>query len=190
MMVGPCPAPTWPKARWYHIASHMSCVYFNHALRGMHLLASRQMAVTHGPAELPMPSSYPKTKLITIGDYFYTSASLENVTEITPCLGEPDINGSIVGLLLRYSNGRQACVGRFRLDRAGKSLKASASGMLFLGFSRTMQNHPYVARVSVSRPRRAELTWLDLPWEGKLEWWFSCKECKVCHEGKMSLPLI
>ena len=178
MMVGPCVPSRWREGHWRRIGANPSCIYFNLSVRGIHLFASYQHAVAGRPAELTTPL-YPKRDIK--GHYFYNTAWLGGVVAITPCL-ELSVPPSVIGLLLRYVDGRQVCVGRFRLDCCARTIELDSSTGLFLGFAHGENSLPYLAKVDIYPPERAGLTWLDLPWEGKLEWWYSSQECIVSHD--------
>jgi hypothetical protein len=63
---------------------------------------------------------------------YYTSAKLEGIREITPCLHwKLDWHRSdiIVGFLLTYTDGRQRCVGEVRLDQLGAPQKVTSETM-------------------------------------------------------------
>jgi len=181
-MAGPLLAPTWGVGQWHHLGSKPSEIYFSYTHRSLYALACSPPHISNRTVSLPAPSSYPAS--VMLGKYLFTVAPLENVTEVTPCLGVGRVDPLIVGLLFRYSDGRRACVGEFRLDRCGTTMEVGTSGGLFLGLTQTMLNRSCVTRVEIFRPKdRAPLTWLDLPWKGNLEWWFSHTECQVSYDG-------
>jgi hypothetical protein len=192
MLVGPYPSPKLPKAKWFQVGSlsdTSSRIYFNYARRGIHLIAYGQLIVSTHPLSLQRPSCYPKGN--TIGEYFFTTASLERVAHITICQRVMEATSPIVGLLLRYSNGDRSCVGEFRLDSANETIEVGTSETLSLGFAKTAHRYPYVARVQVCPPIETDsLVWLVLPWKGKLEWWFSSGQCRVYHDKQMSPPMV
>lgn len=72
--------------------------------------------------------------------------------EIVLCEREFSTHSQITGLLIRYSNGNQASVGEFRLDRAGTTLRVDGSQELCLGFARTEFKHPYLAKAELFPP--------------------------------------
>jgi hypothetical protein len=111
--------------------------------------------------------------------------------EITICRREFQDHSPVIGLLIRYSNGNQACVGQFRLDCIGPALQVDGSQKLYLGFARTSFKGPFLAEVALFPPScRAPYEWLDVPWEGRLEWWFSLWQTKVHHGNQESLSLV
>lgn len=142
-------------------------------------------APAHHRPSLPTPSSpHPESYL---EDYLYTSASLNDIASIIPCIGKIVGKPAVIGLLLCDANGRESCVGQVRRDSLGCPLPVDPSQKLWLGFS-LERNLPRVQIVKTSRPLHQEdLTWIDVPWTGTLEWWFSFRQCKVYH-GNLSSP--
>lgn len=179
-MVGPVPPrPSERQAipKWKLVVTDPSRLYFDYDPQGIRLLAI-QSTVTSPPI---LRRSILHNQC-TLARYFYTAASLESITDIVPCLGGLQVDSPIVGLLLRYSDGRRACVGKARLDRLGPRIVVDASEVLFLGFARTARmRRQYVASVEVSKapPDQGSLAWLGVPWKGRLEWWFTSAECFV-----------
>ncbi|CVK84808.1 uncharacterized protein FMAN_01735 [Fusarium mangiferae] len=47
---------------------------------------------------------------------FYSSASLDNVRQVTPCMNSYDCRDTETGLLFTYTNGTRSCVGDFHFD--------------------------------------------------------------------------
>lgn len=117
-------------------------------------------------------------------DYFFTSASLDDVITVTPCTSNQDGMLAIIGLLFSASNGRESCVGQIRRDSLGCPLDVDRSQRLWLGFS-MQKRQPRVVKVDTFRSRE-ELTWFDMPWAGVLEWWFSFRQSRLYHEGRTS----
>ncbi|KAI1115064.1 hypothetical protein F5Y14DRAFT_144337 [Nemania sp. NC0429] len=135
---------------------------------------------------VPAPSSpYPESS--SLDDYFYSSAPLENIVELTPCEATVAGRRSVIGLLFRYSDGHQACVGQFRLDCAATPMLVGSSTEMWLSFD-TNDGYPFVDAVGIScPPRPMSRTCLYLSWAGKLEWWFSYKQCKLYYREQKSI---
>jgi hypothetical protein len=190
-LLGPHPAPHWRACNWtllYKPSATSSRIFFDDSPYGIHKLAFESPEPV-SPCEfpvLPEPSSpYPEST--SIDDYFYTSAVLDNVIELTPCNGETAGRPSVIGLLLRYSNGNQACVGQFRLDRTAKTIVVNDSSMMWLSFD-AVDGYPFVSSVGVSRPPKPmSRRCLHISWVGKLEWWFSYRQCKVYYRSQTSM---
>lgn len=165
-------------------------MFFNTSTRGTHNLAfESNHAILQSNARVPtLPeplSLYPESQ--PIEDYFYTSALLDNATTVTPCNGSYKGGAYITGLILTYTDGHESCVGHIRRDSLSCPLELTESPMLWLGFS--LENmEPRVAKIeTVSRPSDTHsLEWLEVPWTGQLEWWFSARQCKVHHKQKAS----
>lgn len=165
-------------------------VYFNESPLGILRLAINSCSDHSATPPVPIPlPRYPER--ITMEDYFYTTATLDDVVEITPCRREFNHHSAITGLLIRYSNGNRACVGQFRLDCIGPVLEVGGSQKLHLGFARSHLNAPYLAEAALFPPSRREpYEWLDVPWEGRLEWWFSFWQTKIHHGSQESPSLV
>ena len=144
---------------------------------------------------VPTPlSRYPECRAF-YEDYYYTTAALDDINLVTPCRRR--IGGTLVvtGLLLRAASGHISCVGQIRTDSLDCPLEVSpaTSQMLWLGFSPTSMGGHCVTSVIVARPSEMHAsttlqasTWLDLTFKGKLEWWYSFRQCKIHHEGQES----
>lgn len=118
--------------------------------------------------------------------WYYTNCRMEDALEITCCTDNTAPHKPIIGMLLRYSNGGRACVGQYRMDWALDTFTVNPSKALRIGFGKTRRNFLYVARTSLqglASPDLDSLTWVDIPWHGRLEWWFSQRQCKLCYSG-------
>lgn len=116
--------------------------------------------------------------------WYYTNCRLEDVVEITCCTDRTASHKPIIGMLIGYGNGRRACVGQYRMDWAMETLTVSPSGRLRIGLGKTRRNFPYVASISLpglATPDSDSLSWMDMPWHGKLEWWFSQRQCRLYY---------
>ena len=190
-VMGAHPKQCWPPCSYLYldqVGSGPGPVFFNDFAFGIRELAfetPQPVHITQSPS-LPKPESpYPEST--SLEEYFYTSAILDNVTELTPCRFETGSGSFISGLLLRYSNGCRACVGQIRLDRLQHSLAVGTSQKMCLGFSQISDGCPRLVSVGFSGLSRIDLNNLEIPLCGKLEWWFSHRQCKVYHDGRASL---
>ncbi|KAL8380725.1 hypothetical protein RB595_005146 [Gaeumannomyces hyphopodioides] len=114
--------------------------------------------------------------------WYYTGCRMENVTEITCCVDWRAKYKPIVGMMLYYKNGRRSCLGQYRPDRALSSLRIDTAGLLRIRMRKTTERYPYVAEVRVQGAADLDSSrWIDIPWRGKLEWWFSSRQCTLHH---------
>lgn len=192
MVLGPHPQSFWEEfCNWtllHESDGAPSRIFFDIAPSGIHKLGFESPppgGETSLPT-LPTPlSSYPEST--SLDDYFYTSAPLENIVEITLCDGTILGRRSIIGLLFRYSDGTRTCVGQFRTDRPTMRLAVNKSTKMWLSFD-TEDGYPFVDSVGVCRsPKPMSRTCLYISWVGRLEWWFSYKQCKVYYQGQESI---
>lgn len=92
-------------------------------------------------------------------------------------------------MLVRYGNGDRACVGQYRVDWTGDTRTVVTSEMLRIGVGKTRGGFPYVAKVGVRGLATADadkLVWMDVPWRGRLEWWFSQRQCRLFYSAQES----
>ncbi|SPO01888.1 uncharacterized protein DNG_04561 [Cephalotrichum gorgonifer] len=110
----------------------------------------------------------------------YSHCRMEDVAEITLCVGRISGIKAVIGLLLRYNNGRRSCLGRYRLDWTLAPVRVDPARMLRIGMGQTDDELPYVAEVGVGGVSGPEsLTWVDVPWKGRLVWWFAHSHCRL-----------
>lgn len=163
-------------------------IYFESSPLGVHKLAFESpQPVERQPLIVPAPTSWhPKT---AAGQgYFHSSAELSSVEEVTPCRHIVDGQVIVTGLLLRYSTGRQACVGQVRLDWLGRPLQVDMCQTLWLGFS-LEKGGMCVTALGLSRPESQKpMTFLDVPFRGSIDWWFSRMQCQVFYQNRASPP--
>ncbi|KAI0490551.1 hypothetical protein F4859DRAFT_520317 [Xylaria cf. heliscus] len=109
-------------------------------------------------------------------------AKTDDVMEITCCVKQAATHRPIVGMLLRYSNGRRACVGQYRTDWAFDNLTVDPSRPLNIDFGKDKRRLPYVAGVnSRGLGGPGSTSRMDIPWHGRLEWWLTKRQCKLYH---------
>lgn len=84
-------------------------------------------------------------------------------------------------MLLRYRDGRRACLGQYRLDWIAASLSVNHSQPLKIGFARSPARQPYVAviRQGDGANDPEHVRWLEVLWQGKLEWWAAQGQCRL-----------
>ncbi|KYK60914.1 hypothetical protein DCS_02054 [Drechmeria coniospora] len=116
--------------------------------------------------------------------WYYTNCRLENATEITCCADETASHKPIIGILVRYRDGSRSCLGQHRTDREQHTSTVHPATPLRIGLGKTKRKLPFVKKISTQDPSRPEvgsLSWISIPWRGRLEWWFSQRQCKICH---------
>lgn len=114
--------------------------------------------------------------------WHYTTCRLESVQSVTCCADPRARDSPVVGMLLRYRDGRRACVGQFRVDWAARPFPVDDSRALRIGLGTSAARIPYVAEISQRGEGGAGpggLRWMDVPWQGRLEWWFSQRQCRL-----------
>lgn len=113
--------------------------------------------------------------------------------EIIPCQRNLETHSPVVGLLIRYRNGDQACIGQFRFDCASTPLVIDRVQRLCLGFARTPSRRPYVSKVTQGPSSKEEdgiHEWIELPRTGRVDWWFTDIQCQVICPDQASLKLL
>ncbi|EFZ03787.1 hypothetical protein MAA_00861 [Metarhizium robertsii ARSEF 23] len=151
----------------------------------------RELALTPGPEEAnetrnlrkPAPEScYPA--ITSVKSYFYTFAPLENLDLIKTC----SFDGVVTGLLFQYHDGSRASVGQVRLDWLGQEQQVPHKATIGFAMSRTADQCPYVGSVLVCvaplarnlLPAKSDLDF-EVTCCGKLEWWFTRRQCQLAH---------
>ncbi|OTB17451.1 hypothetical protein K445DRAFT_310884 [Daldinia sp. EC12] len=88
----------------------------------------------------------------------------------------------IIGMMLQYEDDHRECLGQMRLDWTAQPLIVGEADKLYIAMD-IIERDSYVAVVSTSEPvdRGEYLSWLDVPWYGTLEWWFSYSQTTVSH---------
>lgn len=116
--------------------------------------------------------------------WHYTSCTLENVVEIACCVDGTVSHRQIIGMMVHYGDGHRACIGQHGSDWLLDKSSADPSMLLRIGLAKTRKNLPYVARITLGNPAAPVsnlFSWMDVPWRGKLEWWFSLRQCRIFH---------
>ncbi|OTB04404.1 hypothetical protein M426DRAFT_261938 [Hypoxylon sp. CI-4A] len=123
--------------------------------------------------------------------WFYSSCSMLGVAQITLCIDALSDHKPVIGMLLRYVDGRRECVGEMRFDMVTEPIQVGLSEKLHICTSTLSHGQDssdgdastwkYVKAVT-TQPPVVEVrgdTWLEVSWKGTLEWWFS----GACSEG-------
>lgn len=136
------------------------------------------------PAKRPRPGSLtpatPFSGTQSNEPWFFSSCSVNDITEITLCRDISLCHKPIIGMQVLYSSGHKACVGQFRFDRTFEriTVEEGCKG-LHIG-QMTKDRFLYVADVMVYPPcNPSKLCWVYMHWGGDLEWWFSSRQCFV-----------
>ncbi|OTB05541.1 hypothetical protein M426DRAFT_319811 [Hypoxylon sp. CI-4A] len=187
-VVGPQTLPNWPPCSWTLLDTPEpdGCrVFFEDSSHGIRKLGFEAPPPAPGRnIAIPAPiSPYPEST--TLEDYFYTSASLVNVIGVIPCRSTNSDIVSIVGIILNYANGYQTTVGQVFVDRLEPVVDVSPSETMIFQFS-TVDGFPYVTNIHFSSLESVPASGMEIHWNGRLEWWFSYRQCKIYHNGKAS----
>ncbi|KAL8282738.1 hypothetical protein RB597_010128 [Gaeumannomyces tritici] len=115
--------------------------------------------------------------------WYYTGCRMENVAEITCCVDDGKATYKpIVGMMLYYKDGRRSCLGQYRPDLALAPLRIDTAGLLRIRMQKTTERYPCVAEARVQGTADLDSScWINIPWHGKLEWWFSSRQCTLRH---------
>lgn len=143
-------------------------VFFHPSADDIPLFAA---ATVGGCGKEPMAASLP-TWLDAGKNPEDLEVSLEGVKDIVACKETGDKGkAKVSGLLLRYEDGKQASVGRFRLDRVEAPLSVDGSSCMYIGSRLSNEGGSVVERISMSAPENAEgLEWDKVPLEGNFSW--------------------
>ncbi|KAH7236298.1 hypothetical protein BKA59DRAFT_549043 [Fusarium tricinctum] len=156
------------------LTSSTMCVFLDPGLEGISFIAASTVDGSESDS-LPADLSACVGKDADAGVAGCSEASLEDVEEIVICeeqLGKD--TSDVSGMLFRYADGKQACVGKFRLDHMQPPLSVAGSKCLYIGIKTFDDGKSVVKRVVVSGPEPEEgLEWTKIPWKGNLVWRFT-----------------
>ncbi|RBQ76620.1 hypothetical protein FVER14953_00285 [Fusarium verticillioides] len=124
--------------------------------------------------------------------YQYSSAELEGVRTITPCVSRRDYSrDTIHGLLLTYEDGRKRCVGQLRLDHLLAPIEVTSETMWIVcpetdeisWRADEEKDESGVYSVMFEEPDADEWygRFIKIPMRGRLDWYFSKHQCHVSH---------
>ncbi|KAF4455321.1 hypothetical protein F53441_2335 [Fusarium austroafricanum] len=140
-----------------------------------------------------------------IEEFFGGSIDLAGVVEVTFCRLEhkPEI---ISGMLFRFAGGHREALGEVRLNGLQEPMLLGGEGreVIYLEFgydpTGVVPEHPNLLDASFARfeeppedlnpanhPDVAGHRFLEVSWEGTLEWWWSPLQCLIVYEGRASL---
>ncbi|KAK1457130.1 hypothetical protein CTAM01_17205, partial [Colletotrichum tamarilloi] len=189
--LGVQPQQGWSRSKWTLLdrpTKSPSTIYLMKTALGSLLGFESPRPDDHNPSprvEWPT-SSYPKSRRHA---YFaWTSAKLDDVVDIIPCRRCRQGSEIISGLLLRYIDGQQACVGQIRLDQLQNPICVDRDCKMWFKFSLTSDG-PIVSGIEQLREApslsKREI-WFRVDWCGGLEWWYSERQCQLSHQGRLS----
>lgn len=145
-------------------------VHYQLSYRGMENLVAQSLS----GRELSFPGetilTCPSNRHLAPNCCHYSSVSLENVVKIIPCrvkispLNTP--YWAITGILVRYADGSQEC--------AGEPINFDGPFFVNLAYvTKTERNYWHLEGIYPESQDRDGVTWLGLPMEGTLQWWFN-----------------
>ncbi|KAK1249769.1 hypothetical protein MKX08_009772 [Trichoderma sp. CBMAI-0020] len=145
-----------------------------------------------GSLSLPVPmSQYPKGT--SAESYFYTSASLDDLDFLEPCT----VNGVTTGVLLHYCDGSRAVVGQVRLDRLRNKQHVPRDATIRFVVTRNIAQCPKVRGVLVLTadmheqiPPVNDGLELEVACRGRLEWWYTVRQCQLAYDGRLSASVV
>lgn len=171
--------------RIYTPPKSTSQIFFNHwasldfsqiSLMGFEQAQPSRPTLDYPQALTPL-SNPPNSTL-----WYYSTCSLVNVIEITPCYNRRKQHHPIIGLLLRYRNGHQSCIGQYRIDWTSQPMKVIGNQMQ-VAFENG-ENYGEILALNVNVLKTIDIRHLarmNIPWSGTLDWWFTDKDCRLSH---------
>lgn len=132
------------------------------------------------PPSLTLSSRPPYTQYNE--PWYYTNCRMDGATTITFCIDTTSPQRPVMGMLVGYGNDRYACLGQYRMDMILRTINVDQAERLRLGIGKSEQNLPYVACICLGRetiPDGDKGTCVCIPWRGKVEWWFSQRQCRI-----------
>ncbi|KAF5702997.1 hypothetical protein FMUND_13218 [Fusarium mundagurra] len=159
-----------PHSEWKCISKDSTespiLLYFSPRLGGISLFASPTVKGSDketSPAGLAPESETDLAETLEV--------SLDAVREVQICREQFDKGtSSISGLLFRYQDGSQACVGKFRFDHAKEVVSVADSKCFYLGIRYLDQDKRILAEFCLSKPEYEDefLEWRSSLWKGSL----------------------
>lgn len=86
-------------------------------------------------------------------------------------------------MLLQYHDGTRACVGQYRLDWTLDTVAIQPELPMWLRQGEIERDKKYVSEVRLNGRQVVDgaESWQEIPWHGKLEWWYLRQEARVIH---------
>ncbi|GKU02606.1 hypothetical protein FLAG1_00003 [Fusarium langsethiae] len=136
-------------------------VFFNPSVDGISLFAAPTVG---GSGSDYMPETL-STWLDAEQKPNNSEALLDKVKEVVVCKERTEISG----LLFRFADGKQASVGKFRLDHAEAPLLVGGSPWLYTGYRVSDKGESVLEAISIINPgHNGSLEWNKMPLEGIL----------------------
>ncbi|KAF9782571.1 hypothetical protein IL306_010797 [Fusarium sp. DS 682] len=135
-------------------------VYFNPRLDGISQFAA---PTVDGSDKDPLESEIDPAAI--------SEVSIDGVKDVVICREQSQKGHTLIsGLLFRYENGKQACVGKFRFDHAKEVLPVADSSCFYLGTPSFDDEKRVLKEICLSKPEYDEesLEWNRFPWKGSL----------------------
>ncbi|OAA51460.1 hypothetical protein NOR_00053 [Metarhizium rileyi] len=162
-------------------ASNEPTSFFIDLSKGLRAVGTCHRA-SEGKARLSLPSAkscYPRSMFFE--RFYYSRATLEDVTQVLPCR----IASVIVGAIFCYRNGTRASLGWVALNQLDAPVTVDTPGLWFL-ITKFGPGFPKITAICHSPPVTGGQEYFHVQWQGELEWWFSCRQCQLHHNGRQT----
>jgi hypothetical protein len=193
-LFGAQPTPSLSACQWVLLDTPLGSP--GHFFFDNHPCGTRQISLDTLPPKqtssfAPPAASSDYPKLHSTDEFLWSRASVENVVAVRPCRRQTGDIVEILGLLLYYSDGKQAPVGQVRFDYLDQPILTHGCQLIYLGFEKTEPKGPFVSRVETSADNldNAVSMWFEVFLKGALEWWLSYRQCQACQDGRRSMPM-
>ncbi|RGP62448.1 hypothetical protein FLONG3_10220 [Fusarium longipes] len=154
----------WKCIAWTSTGSPMR-VFFNSSMDGVSLFAG--LTVGGGDSDNNSIPARLSNLLDTETKPSNSGASLGGVEEVVICKDKTKISG----LLLRYTDGKQTSIGRFRFDCAEPPLFVVGLSCLYTGYRLSDKGKSIMEAITLSNSGHEEgLQWNKMPLDGIISW--------------------
>jgi len=142
----------------------------SHTSEGFH--TTRQDHCPIPPTFIGEPRQY------VVGEWFYSEACLNGLTELQLCRDRSHRNSPCIGMLLTYSDGHFESLGQWRSDFAADVVRPASR---FCICTVREGNTSYVRHVRLSKRESSELeeAWFDVSVHDTLSWWFNSQNAEI-----------
>lgn len=186
--MGVHPRKEWPDYTWdliYKRQDENDEIYYERSISELGTVAFRSPKPSPDTHEQYQAPPVPFRTFFE-REFFYSSASLEDVAAVDVCRGDGMDGKIITGMVFRYKSGHRASVGQVQLQGLDYPAPIGDSQALWLGFAKDYlaPSAPFVLAVALLPPHAPDdLVWVSVPWSGTLDWWYSSYMCKMYHDG-------